>query len=100
MDSYDSYLVSGGSTLPISLLWVWTLVWANSSRLSASRLSAVDDSIFQQDGVDWRDQWALAMRAPRAALSNDDANDLMRDIRTTWEDARQVMLKMREQQRA
>jgi hypothetical protein len=51
------------------------------------------------DGVDWRDQWALTMRAPRAALSNDDANDLLGDIRTTWEDARQVMLKMREQQR-
>jgi transposase InsO family protein len=54
---------------------------------------------YEMDGVDWRDQWALAMRAPRAALSNDDANDLLRDIRTTWEDARQVMLKMREQQR-
>jgi transposase InsO family protein len=54
---------------------------------------------YEMNGVDWRDQWALAMRSPRAALSNDDANDLLRDIRTTWEDARQVMLKMREHQR-
>ena len=54
---------------------------------------------YEMNGVDWRDQWALAMRAPRAVLANEDANDLLRDIRTTWEDARQVMLKMREQQR-
>ena len=54
---------------------------------------------YEMNGVDWRDQWALAMRSPRASLSNDGANDLLRDIRTTWEDARQVMLKMREQQR-
>jgi transposase InsO family protein len=54
---------------------------------------------YEMDGVDWRDQWALAMRAPRAAISNDGAIDLLRDIRTTWEDARQVMLKMREHQR-
>ena len=54
---------------------------------------------YEMNGVDWRDQWALAMRSPRSSLSNDEANDLMRDIRTTWEDARQMMLKMREQQR-
>lgn len=54
---------------------------------------------YEMDGVDWRDQWALAMRSPQRSVSNDDANDLLRDIRTTWEDARQVMLKMREQQR-
>ena len=54
---------------------------------------------FEMDGVDWRDQWALAMRSPLSSLSSDGAVDLLRDIRTTWEDARQVMLKQREQQK-
>jgi hypothetical protein len=54
---------------------------------------------FEMDGVDWRDQWALAMRSPLPSLSSDGASDLLRDIRTTWEDARQVMLKQREQQK-
>ena len=48
---------------------------------------------YEMNGVDWRDQWALAMRRPASHLSNDEANDLLRDIKMTWEDARQVMLK-------
>ena len=54
---------------------------------------------FEMDGVNWRDQWALAMRSPLTSLSSDGAVDLLRDIRSTWEDARQVMLKQREQQK-
>jgi hypothetical protein len=38
--------------------------------------------------VDWRDQWAVAMTSARPRLTNDAAEDLLRDIRTTWEDAR------------
>ena len=54
---------------------------------------------YEMDGVDWRDQWALTMQAPASATNNDQAKDLLTSIRTTWEDARQVMIKMREQQR-
>jgi hypothetical protein len=51
------------------------------------------------NGVDWRDQWAVAMASARPRLTNDAAEDLLRDIRTTWEDARQVMIQQRAQQK-
>jgi hypothetical protein len=51
------------------------------------------------NGVDWRDQWAVAMASARPRLTNDAAEDLLRDIRTTWEDARQVMIRQRAQQK-
>jgi hypothetical protein len=49
--------------------------------------------------VDWKDQWAVAMASARPRLTNDAAEDLLRDIRTTWEDARQVMIRQRAQQK-
>jgi hypothetical protein len=61
--------------------------------------SSTGKTPYEMNGVDWRDQWALALRSSTAPLPNDQANDLLRDIRTTWEDARQVMVKQREQQR-
>ena len=54
---------------------------------------------YEMNGVDWRDQWALAMLGSKPRLPNDAANDLLRDIRTTWEDARQVMVQQRAQQK-
>jgi hypothetical protein len=61
--------------------------------------SSTGKTPYEMNGVDWRDQWALALRRSTSPLPNDQANDLLRDIRTTWEDARQVMIKQREQQR-
>lgn len=61
--------------------------------------SSTGKTPYEMNGVDWRDQWALALRRSTTSLPNDQANDLLRDIRTTWEDARQVMIKQREQQR-
>jgi transposase InsO family protein len=54
---------------------------------------------FEMNGVDWKDQWAVAMASARPRLTNDAAEDLLRDIRTTWEDARQVMIRQRAQQK-
>ena len=39
------------------------------------------------------------MASARPRLTNDAAEDLLRDIRTTWEDARQVMIQQRAQQK-
>jgi hypothetical protein len=54
---------------------------------------------YEMNGVDWRDQWAIAMHSAKPRLRNDAAEDLLRDIRTTWEDARQVMIRQRAQQK-
>jgi transposase InsO family protein len=54
---------------------------------------------YEMNGVDWRDQWGVAMASARPRLRNDAAEDLLRDIRTTWEDARQVMIRQRAQQK-
>jgi hypothetical protein len=45
---------------------------------------------YEMNGVDWRDQWGVAMASARPRLRNDAAEELLRDIRSTWEDARQV----------
>ena len=66
---------------------------------NSDRHGSTGKTPFEMNGVDWRDQWAVAMSSARPRLSNDAAEDLLRDIRTTWEDARQVMIRQRAQQK-
>lgn len=61
--------------------------------------SSTGKTPYEMNGVEWRDQWEIALRQSSTSLTNDEANDVLRDIRTTWEDARQVMIKQREQQK-
>ena len=66
---------------------------------NSDRHESTGKTPYEMNGVDWRDQWAVAMTSARPRLSNDAAEDLLRDIRTTWEDARQVMIRQRAQQK-
>jgi transposase InsO family protein len=66
---------------------------------NSDRHESTGKTPYEMNGVDWRDQWAVAMASARPRLTNDAAEDLLRDIRTTWEDARQVMIQQRAQQK-
>jgi hypothetical protein len=66
---------------------------------NSDRHESTGKTPYEMNGVDWRDQWAVAMASARPRLTNDAAEDLLRDIRTTWEDARQVMIRQRAQQK-
>ena len=66
---------------------------------NSDRHESTGKTPYEMNGVHWRDQWAVAMANTGPALRNDAAEDMLRDIRTTWEDARQVMLRQREQQK-
>ena len=66
---------------------------------NSDRHESTGKTPYEMNGVDWRDQWAVAMASARPALRNDAAEDMLRDIAATWEDARQVMLRQREQQK-
>jgi hypothetical protein len=66
---------------------------------NSDRHESTGKTPFEMNGVDWRDQWAVAMASARPRLTNDAAEDILRDIRTTWEDARQVMIRQRAQQK-
>jgi hypothetical protein len=54
---------------------------------------------YEMNGVDWRDAWAMALRKPNSMIQREGALDILQGIKTTWEDARQVMLKQRELQK-
>ena len=56
-------------------------------------------SPYEMNGVDWRDAWAMALRKPNSMIQREGALDILQGIKTTWEDARQVMLKQRELQK-
>ena len=66
---------------------------------NSDRHASTGKTPYEMNGVEWRDQWAVAMASARPRLTNDAAEDLLRDIRTTWEDARQVMIRQRAQQK-
>ena len=66
---------------------------------NSDRHTSTGKTPYEMNGVDWRDQWAVAIADSRPRLTNDAAEDLLRDIRTTWEDARQVMIRQRAQQK-
>jgi hypothetical protein len=66
---------------------------------NSDRHESTGKTPYEMNGVDWKDQWAVAMANARPRLTNDAAEDLLRDIRTTWEDARQVMIRQRAQQK-
>ena len=66
---------------------------------NSDRHESTGKTPYEMNGVDWRDQWAVAMASARPRLSNDAVEGLLRDIRTTWEDARQVMIRQRAQQK-
>jgi hypothetical protein len=55
------------------------------------------------NGTNWNDPFALALQKPTTAASSatkaDGAEEMLRELRITWEDARQVMLRQREQQK-
>lgn len=54
---------------------------------------------YELNGVDWRDAFALAIQKPTAGLTSEDARQILDGMKTAWEDARQVMLRQREQQK-
>jgi hypothetical protein len=67
--------------------------------------SSTGKTPFEMNGTNWRDPFTLALQKPKevtsdeVAVNGDGAEDLLRELRVTWEDARQVMLKQREQQK-
>jgi transposase InsO family protein len=67
--------------------------------------SSTGKTPYEMNGTNWRDPFTMALQKPSevsgdgSAMSTDGAEDLLRDVRITWEDARQVMLKQREQQK-
>src|SRR6202012_5504462 len=54
---------------------------------------------FEMNGTNWKDPFALALQKPRTEAKDDGAEEMLRELRITWEDARQVMLRQREQQK-
>lgn len=54
---------------------------------------------YELNGVSWRDAFALAMRKPTAEMTSDGAQQIVDGMKAAWEDARQVMLRQREQQK-
>jgi len=54
---------------------------------------------YEMNGVDWKDALALALQKPASKLSSEGAQQLLDSMKAAWEDARQVMLKRREQQK-
>jgi hypothetical protein len=66
---------------------------------NSTRHSSTDKTPFEMNGTEWRDPFALALKKPQLQDKNDGAEDMLRELRVTWEDARQVMLRQREQQK-
>jgi transposase InsO family protein len=54
---------------------------------------------YELNGVDWRDALALALQKPASSLTTEGAMQIVDGMKAAWEDARQVMLKQREQQK-
>jgi ribosomal protein L21E len=54
---------------------------------------------YEMNGVDWKDTLALALQKPTSQLTSEGAQQLIDSMKSAWEDARQVMLKRREQQK-
>lgn len=65
--------------------------------------SSTGKTPFEMNGTNWRDPFTLALQKPGTGdevdVNGDGAEDMLRELRITWEDARQVMLKQREQQK-
>src|ERR1700761_525310 len=61
--------------------------------------SSTNKTPFEMNGTNWRDPFALALQKPRTEAKDDGAEEMLRELRITWEDARQVMLRQREEQK-
>jgi transposase InsO family protein len=66
---------------------------------NSTQHSSTNKTPFEMNGTNWKDPFALALQQPRTEAKNDGAEDMLRELRITWEDARQVMLRQREQQK-
>jgi transposase InsO family protein len=67
---------------------------------NSTQHSSTNKTPFEMNGTNWRDPFALALQKPRTdEAKGDGAEEMLRELRITWEDARQVMLRQREQQK-
>jgi len=66
---------------------------------NSTRHSSTDKTPFEMNGTSWHDPFALALQKPVTDTKGDGAEDMLRELRITWEDARQVMLRQRELQK-
>jgi hypothetical protein len=66
---------------------------------NSTQHSSTNKTPFEMNGTNWKDPFALALQKPRAETKGDGAEEILRELRITWEDARQVMLRQREQQK-
>ena len=70
---------------------------------NSTQHSSTNKTPFEMNGTNWNDPFALALQKPTTAASSatkaDGAEEMLRELRITWEDARQVMLRQREQQK-
>ena len=70
---------------------------------NSTQHSSTNKTPFEMNGTNWNDPFALALQKPKTAASSetkaDGAEEMLRELRITWEDARQVMLRQREQQK-
>ena len=67
---------------------------------NSDRHESTGKTPYEMNGVDWRDALAFAFqKSRRSSMSSEGAQQILEGIRSTWEDARQVMIKQREVQR-
>jgi hypothetical protein len=66
---------------------------------NSTQHSSTNKTPFEMNGTNWKDPFALALQKPGTETKGDGAEDMLRELRITWEDARQVMLRQREQQK-
>ena len=66
---------------------------------NSTQHSSTNKTPFEMNGTNWKDPFALALQKPGTDTKGDGAEDMLRELRITWEDARQVMLRQREQQK-
>jgi hypothetical protein len=66
---------------------------------NSTQHSSTNKTPFEMNGTNWKDPFALALQKPGTETKGDGAEEMLRELRITWEDARQVMLRQREQQK-
>ena len=66
---------------------------------NSTQHSSTNKTPFELHGTSWKDPFALALQKPGTDTKGDGAEDMLRELRITWEDARHVMLRQREQQK-
>ena len=66
---------------------------------NSTQHSSTNKTPFEMNGTIWKDPFASALQKPGTDTKGDGTEEMLRELRITWEDARQVMLRQREQQK-